>query len=172
MAEKPTETEVAGKMQNHLDELYLLEKRAADRTDALQERCADLSKFAKSFIEETRQLNAQTTEFAEKAAIAANTIDAGLKSAYTYYLRSIRMLMISVFITAALVVSWVVISFHYQNKVSEAKKILHSFLSQIDKTPVIMKENGKSYVLIKPGSEKSHTTDDGKIDTFAEIKYL
>jgi len=159
--------EAVEEIENRLDELYLLEKKAGERAEVLQENCIELSKFAKKFIEKAHQLNTKTTESTEQATIAANTINTNLKSAHRLYLHSI-----SVFITTALIVSWVVISVHYQDKVSEVKSIYSYFLNKVDKTPIILKRNGKDYVQIKPSSEQKVMKYDGKSDTYAEIKYL
>jgi hypothetical protein len=171
-AETTENAENTGKIQDHLDELYLLEKKAGERAEVLQENCIELSKFAKKFVEKAHQLNSKTVESTGQATIAANTINTNLKSAHRLYLHSIKMLVISVFITTTLIISWIVINFHYESKVSEEKSTYQYFLSQIDKTLVILKKNGKNYVLIKPGSEQNLVRDNGKSDTFAKIKYF
>lgn len=170
--ENDGKTKKIGEMQNYIDELYLLQKKAEERADDLYDNCAGLIKFSKSFIEKAHQLNAETVESTKQATIAANTIDINLKSAHKLYLHSIRMLVISVFITTALIVSWVGVSVHYKNKVSEAKSLYQYFSSKVDKTPIILKRKGKDYVQIKPGSEQAVMKCDGKSDTYAEIRYF
>lgn len=165
-------------VQKCFEDFYDIEKQAADRTKELQQVRINFVEAATALLNEIRQSRNEEAgssfkivQASDKIAQASQQISEGLNISQTRTSKSIRLLLISILVTVICIITLVGVGVHYKNKVFTAGRVYYALIDRIQKTPVIVKSQGKAYVMIEPDSEQLLTAPGGETATFAKIKY-
>jgi len=158
-------------IQERIDELYLLEKKAEDRAIVFQEEGVKLAKMASLAIDKVSELNYKTTDSIKKINETSQQITKDLEISQNRLHKSTKMLIVSIITTVICIAFFVIISIHYGREASSARSDLSYLEKKISKTPVVITHNNKSYVMIRPETEQDLISPNGSIGTFAELQF-
>jgi hypothetical protein len=159
-------------IQDRIDELYLIEKKAEDRAEVLQETSIKLADATSSIIDKMTIANNKIDKTLVQIEKVSDKTQVDLAVSQVRITRSIRMAVISAIITIVYVIILVSMTIHHKNSMAELQSITDSLTKQIKKTPVVVKHDNKNYVMVESDSERVFDLSNGQTGVFAELKYL
>jgi len=141
-------------VQQRIDELYVLEKKAKERETELQDKCITLASVTKSVLDKVGSLHNDVDNSMSKIREISEIVNENLKISAKRIWFSIKVSVVAVLIAVFCIFISLLVVKHFYNTVAL----------------VIQHKHNSTYVRVKPDSEvKFYDSTNGTLATFAKI---